>query len=141
MKKKLFLICLFSLFIFFSPRSSLALKKRVWRPVSSSSGSGGSPSISAKLSADRQNIILSFRNVTATTSVGYELTYIGNDLEQGIFGSVSPSEGNAVGRTIYFGTCSKNHCTPHKNLKNGVLAITYHLKSGSTSAKKYRIRF
>jgi hypothetical protein len=120
---------------------SLALKKRVWTASPASSAySGGSPSVGAKLTTDRQNIVVTFRNVAATSSITYELTYTGNDLEQGIFGAVKPDEGNTVSRTLYFGTCSKNVCTPHRNLKNGVLSLSYRLKSGSTLAKRYRIR-
>jgi len=137
--KKNILLVLLVLF-FASAGQSHALKKRVWNYSKVAIASGSKPSVGARLSSDRQSIVITFRQVLLTTSVTYELTYLGNDLEQGIFGTVKPEEGNLVSRTLYFGTCSKNVCTPHRNLKNGILLVSYRLQNCTSFSQKFRVR-
>lgn len=117
---------------------ALALKKRVWTGVSVSTAS--SPSASIRLTNWKQNVSITFANVKLCQSITYELTYLSNNLEQGVFGSVKPSEGNTVSRSLFMGTCSRKVCVAHRNITNLRLEITYKLTSGQSIVKRYRIR-
>jgi hypothetical protein len=134
-------------FFFFSlsaTKPTLAVKKRVWKslPVSTKSSTvvSGAPSVSAKLTGWKQYLQLTFKNASAATNITYELTYNGNGQEQGVFGSLNPSEGNPS-RSLFLGTCSHNVCVSHKNVNTVRLAITYQLKSGQEIVKRYKIKY
>lgn len=132
--KTLFLLFCFA-FLSYTP--ALALKKRVWTTTSSV---GSSPFVSIRLSNWKQNVSLTFSNVKLCESITYEITYLSNNLEQGIFGSVKPSEGNTVRRSLLMGTCSHKVCVAHKNITNLRLTVTYKLTSGQPFTKRYRIK-
>lgn len=133
------LVTLLMVFALSVPFSSEAAKKRTWKATAASTSSA-TPSISAKLTGWKQYLTLTFRGVSSTTGIDYELTYSGNGIEQGVFGSIKPAEGN-VARTLFFGTCSHNVCVSHRNITNARLAVTYKLKSGQTLVKKYKIKY
>lgn len=119
----------------------VAAKKRVWSstPVINSNVSG-SPSVSARLTGWKQYLNLSFRGVASTNDIGYELTFNGNGVEQGIYGTVKPSEGN-VTRSLFLGTCSHGACVSYKNINALRLTITYTTKTGQTVIKKYKVKY
>jgi hypothetical protein len=118
----------------------MAAKKRVWSAVPQTV-STGTPSISAKITGWKQYFDLTFRGTTATINgFTYELTFTGNNLEQGVYGTVNLSEGN-VTRSLYLGTCSHGVCTPYKNISNLHLTITYQTKAGATITKKYKVKY
>jgi hypothetical protein len=121
---------------------AMAAKKRVWTTVvvGSSSGGSGTPGVSARLSGWKQYLNLSFRGVSNTNGINYELIFNGNDNEQGVFGSVKPSEGNTT-RSIFLGTCSHGACTAYRNINSLKLTITYSLKNGQELVKRYRVRY
>jgi len=140
-KKVLLFIMVFSLSFFF-PKAAVAAKKRVWKvtPVSKGAAAATKPGASVSLRKDYQALIINFYGLNLTNSVSYELTYVANGIEQGVFGAVSPSEGNSTSKTLYFGTCSHAVCTPHKNLKQMRLTISFRLKTGKTLIKKYKVK-
>lgn len=138
MKKKTIIILV--LLALFFPSPSHALKKRVWTAASSSSKASVNPWVSAKLDRWHQNLILNFGSLNKSSSVSYELTYNGSGTDQGVFGSIDPSKGASVSRTLYFGTCSHNVCTAHKNIVNTRLEVRFKLFTGKTLVKRFRIK-
>ena len=118
-----------------------AAKQRVWSTTTKTTvTSAVKPSYSVKLRSDRKALTVYFYSVGTAKSIEYELTYTGNGIEQGIYGSVNSSEGNTVSRLLLFGTCSHNVCTYHSNIQNMVLKITSKTNKGTTYIKKYRIK-
>ncbi len=102
--------------------------------------SGSSITVSPRLRKDKNALLISFSNLQNATAVSYTLIYQTNGQEEGAGGSVRPSDGNAANRELLFGTCSKNVCRYHTNIKNVRLEVTGQLKSGKTFTKRYRIR-
>lgn len=137
MKRIVVGLVLMLLFLQISP--VLAAKKRVWKTTSASVSSSGF-FVGAKLTGWKQYLNVSFRGVANTGGVTYELIYNGNETEQGVYGTVKPSEGN-VTRSIFLGTCSHGACVSHKNISNMRLTITYKTVNGQTITKKYKVRY
>ena len=118
-----------------------AAKKRVWsKVVTTTSNNNSKFSVGAKLTGWKQYLNVSFRGVASTDGVTYELIYNGSETEQGVYGTVKPSEGN-VTRSIFLGTCSHGACVSHKNISNMRLTITYKTANGQTMTKKYKVRY
>lgn len=119
----------------------IAAKSRVWKASTSrASTSGGKFSVSAKITGWKQYLNVSFKGMASTKGVNYELIYQGNGQDQGVFGSVKPSEGNAV-RSIFLGTCSHKVCTPYKNINSMRLTISQKTTDGQSIVKKYRVKY
>ena len=95
--------------------------------------------ISPKLRADRQALTIYFSNLQNASSVSYTLMYETNGQSEGAGGTISSLENTAT-RELLFGTCSKNVCRYHSNIKNAKLEVVSQLKSGKQSIKRYRIR-
>lgn len=114
----------------------MAAKKRVWSKTVVASG----PGVSARLTKWKQYVNLGFYGLNKVATVQYELTYNGNNTEQGVFGDIKV-EKNSVGREIFMGTCSHGACVAHKNVSNLRLTITYKMKDGKQVVKKYKIRY
>jgi len=134
------LIGFITLFFLTFASPALALKKRVWTGSSATSTVSTSPSASISMTNWKQNVSIRFYNLNLCQSVSYEITYLSNNLEQGIFGSVKASEGRSVSRSLFLGTCSKKVCVAHRNITNLYLTINYKLTSGQNIVKKYRIK-
>lgn len=119
-----------------------AAKKRVGTTTVAKTGAvtATKPSYSVKLRSDRKALTVYFYSVGTAKAIEYELTYTGNGIEQGAYGSVNASEGNTVTRLFLFGTCSHNVCTYHTNIQNTVLKITSKTNSGQTYIKRYRVK-
>lgn len=114
-----------------------AAKKRVRKTVSYS---GSSVSFSkAKLNRPSNSVDITFLNLDKTTKVSYELIYSANRTSQGAMGSIAPV-GLSDTRSLYFGTCSKGVCTPHRNITGARLVIRTTLKSGGVNTKRYSIK-
>lgn len=124
------------------PTEVLAAKPRVWKTTQKTTvtSSATQPTYSVKLRADRRALNITFNNVNTANSVTYELIYLSNDLDKGVFGSILPKEGNYATRSLLFGTCSKNVCTYHPNITNMQFKITAKLKNGKTLIKKYKVK-
>lgn len=118
---------------------ALAAKKRVWKTTATSVSSSGF-SVGAKFTGWKQYLNVSFRGVSSTLGATYELIYDGNNTEQGVYGTVKPSEGN-VTRSIFLGTCSHGACVSHKNIGNMRLTITYKTNTGQTIVKRYKVKY
>ena len=137
-KKILFLILSFVLVLVF-PAKALAAKVRTSRGAGGAISIGGGYSSSAKFKANRLGIILSLYGLKYTDSVSYELTYTSEGIPQGVISTVQATENNTT-REMLFGTCSKNVCRWHTNIKDSKLVVTAKLKSGKTLRKTYKIR-
>jgi len=142
MKKNVIsLLCIIFTFLFLiKPASVLAAKKRVFnKSVSSgSSSASGTPAVYLSLRRDRLALNMSFVNLKTTKSATYELTYFGSGNDQGVFGSLKPTDSGQ--RSLYFGTCSSRVCNPHKNIQNMRLSVKFTLSNGQTISKRYKIK-
>lgn len=94
---------------------------------------------SAKLSRTTNSVIVTFLNLSNVKQINYTLSYSGSGKLQGVGGSFTPSGGSPT-RDLYFGTCSRGVCTPHRNIQNAILLVSVVLSNGSTYTKRYRIR-
>jgi len=130
---------LFILLQLFNPTDIFAAKKRVFK-TTVATVVATKPTISVQIRKDRRAITVIFNNLSTTTNNDYELTYIGNNIEQGVVGSVKPEEGNYSTRLLLFGTCSHNTCSYHKNVNNTILKTTSKLKTGKTLIKTFKIK-
>lgn len=138
----LFSIALALLF-FNSATQTQAAKKRVWSTTGATKttvNTATRPTYSVKIRSDRKALTVYFYSVASAKSIEYELTYMGNGIEQGAYGTVNGAEGNSVSRLLLFGTCSHKVCTYHSNIQNTVLKITAKANNGKTYIKKYRIK-
>jgi hypothetical protein len=127
----------------FSPAPVFAAKQRVWKTTTATTQTttiASRPSFSVKFRSDRRALNISFFNLQTASSTSYELTYFGNNLDQGVVGSANASEGNSTTRLLLFGTCSKNVCTYHQNISGMQLVITSKLNNGKTLIKRYKIK-
>jgi len=140
MKWKALVLILVLTFLIATPVS--AAKKRVWSKVATtSSSSSGKFSIGAKLTGWKQYLDVSFKGMSSISGATYELVYNSNGTEQGVYGTVKPSDGNVVVRSIFLGTCSHGACVSHKNVSNVHLTITYKTTSGQEIVKKYKVKY
>lgn len=108
------------------------------KPVAKRSAGVGI-SVSPRLRADRQALLVSFGNLQNARSVTYNLIYQTGENEEGAGGTLS-SSGNSATRELLFGTCSKNVCRYHKNISNMRFEVTTELSSGKKTLKRYRIK-
>ncbi|MDO8658764.1 MAG: hypothetical protein Q7K55_08535 [Candidatus Levybacteria bacterium] len=98
-------------------------------------------SIFPKLRRDRKALNVSFSNLSFAKSVEYSLIYQTGDREEGAGGSINmQTEKNGATRELLFGTCSKNDCRYHANIKNMRLEVISDLKTGKKTIRRYRIR-
>jgi len=88
----------------------------------------------------KQNVVISLSGIKDLKSVNYELTYLNGVKEEGAVGTILPKK-DTESRTIYLGTCSKEACTPHKNLKSGKVTIKFKTKAGVVTTKRYSLKF
>lgn len=99
--------------------------------ASKKSKSTKSPTASASMARSKLSVTASFRNLTNVKSVAYKLTYDSNKGPQGTQGTIKVKpKTNSLSRKILFGTCSKNVCTYHRDIKNIKLSTDFTLKSG-----------
>ncbi|OGG04954.1 hypothetical protein A2Z33_06695 [Candidatus Gottesmanbacteria bacterium RBG_16_52_11] len=119
------------------PAGAMAAKKRVKSSVPARSA--GVSYSKANLNRPARSVILTLLNLGQVQSVAYELAYSAGGISQGAIGSVAGG-GTQDARTLYFGTCSHNVCTPHANITGATLTVRTTLKSGRIHTKLYRIR-
>lgn len=131
-------LVLIIIFALFQSVPTQAAKKRSWSTPPAALTVA--PSVSARLTGRKQYLNLNFRGISATNGFTYELTFNGNNLEQGIYGTIKPSE-RKTSRSLFLGTCSHGACTPYKNINNLHLTVTYQLKTGQSVVKKYQVRY
>ncbi len=121
------------------PVSALAAKPRIRKSVKTSAAGRGVSYSSAKLSRATNSVIVTFINTGKVGSITYTLSYSANGIAQGVVGTVAAGNQNQT-RDLYFGTCSKGVCTPHRGIKNAVLIVETTLTTGATNVKRYIIR-
>lgn len=97
------------------------------------------PWVTAKLTKWKQYVWLNLGGLAKVESVDYELTYSGNGLDQGVFGSIKG--GANTSRELFMGTCSGKVCVGHKNISGLRLGLTYKMKDGSSLVKRYKIKY
>ena len=96
--------------------------------------------VSPKLRADRKALNVYFSNLQNAQSVSYFLTYSQGGQQEGAGGSLNLAGGSSQSAELLFGTCSKNVCRYHTNIKDGKLEVTYTSKSGKKYLKRYKIK-
>jgi len=133
--KKIFFVLF--VFFFFGIAQPVFAKKKIGS-IKKISSSG--IIISPRLRKDRKALIVNFSNLNQVSSFTYELTYLGNGIDQGVYGSVTPKGENSTVRELLFGTCSHNVCRYHTGIQNMRLVVTANLKNGQKIIKKYRIK-
>lgn len=134
MKQLLGLLTVTLLFLsFFTASIDAATKK----PAAKSSDI----TVSASVKKNKTAVIATFGNLHNAKSVSFTLIYSTNGRQEGAGGSIKPKKGQkTVSRELLLGTCSKNVCRYHKNLKNMKLEVITTLTSGKQSTKKIPIK-
>lgn len=94
--------------------------------------------VSAKLRSDRRALIVNFKNLSQVKSLSYTLSYKAGGISQGVVGTITPKTDTAK-RELLFGTCSKNVCRYHKNIKEMKLVVTAKFKSGKKLIKTFKV--
>lgn len=142
MKRLSFLIfIIFSLFLFADntqakvlPQSKNIGKKSV--AVKNTT----SINVSPKLRGDKKALIVYFSNLQNAKSVSYMLVYKSNGQEEGAMGGINLTGLSNQSQELLFGTCSKNVCRYHTNIKNARLEVSYTSQNGKKYLKKYKIK-
>ena len=116
----------------------MAAKKRVAK--TKTTRSVGVAYSKARLSRPTNSVVVTFLNLTNLRRISYSLSYTAAGIPQGVMGSIAPSGQTTDSRDLYFGTCSRGVCTPHRNIQNARLTVTTSLKSGATVSKRYIIK-
>lgn len=140
-KNTFLLVTCLVIFLFFSTSAHAKLLPQVKSSNQTSRSTGrGNVSIYPRLRRDKLALDITFGNVLNTNSISYTLVYETNGQQEGAEGTVTPAEGNSASRELLFGTCSKNDCRYHSNIKNMKLEVTIETKSGKRTLKRYRIK-
>lgn len=134
------LVSLVCLFLFAQSVEAKVLpqaKKAVGTSVKSISTTIG---VSPKLRADRRAITVYFSNLQNAKLVSYMLVYKQNGQEEGAMGGLNLTGGSSQSTELLFGTCSKNVCRYHSNIKDARLEVSYTLNNGKKYLKKFKIK-
>lgn len=110
---------------------------RVGKPAVQTVSSG--ITVSPRLRADRNALLVNFGNLQNATIISYTLVYNASGQEEGAGGTISSLENSAT-RELLFGTCSGSVCRYHTNIKDMRFEVTSQLKSGKKTIKRYRIK-
>ncbi len=113
-------------------------KKSVQKSTSAAKVSG--IGVYPRLRADRRALIVNFTNLQNASAVSYFLTYKTNIQDEGAMGGLTLGSSSNSTNELLFGTCSKNVCRYHTNIKDARLEVSYTLKSGKKYLKKFRIK-
>lgn len=96
--------------------------------------------IKPNLRRDRRALIVNFSNLGVVSSLSYELGYVAQGIPQGVAGTITPTGETTLQRELLFGTCSKNVCRYHTNIKDMKFVVTSELKSGLKVRKSFRVK-
>lgn len=107
---------------------------------STGNSTGTTIGVSPKMRADKKALIVNFSNLQNASLVSYFLTYKTGIQQEGAGGTLNLSGSSGQSAELLFGTCSKNVCRYHTNIKNAKLEVTYTSKSGKKYLKRYKIR-
>lgn len=133
----IFIIFLFCSLVFTATPIS-AKKKIVFKSAGVVRATGFT--VSPRLRKDRKALLIDFLNLNQVTSFTYELTYLANGINQGVFGPVTPKGENTTSRELLFGTCSHNVCSYHAGIQDMRFTVIATLKNGQKITKKYRVK-
>lgn len=142
MNKFLFFILVFLASFAFSkdaeakilPQSAKAIIKQAAKSA------GTTITISPKLRSDRKALIINFSKLQNAQAVSYLLTYKTAVQEEAAMGGLNLKGANSDTAELLFGTCSKNVCRYHTNIKDARLEVSYTAKTGKKYLKKFKIR-
>lgn len=96
--------------------------------------------VSPRLRKDRKALTVNFSSLQNANSFTYELTYLADGIDQGVYGSVTPKGENSTVRELLFGTCSHGVCRYHTNIENMRFTVTANLKNGKKTIRKYLVK-
>lgn len=96
--------------------------------------------VTPKIRADRRAVVVYFSNLQNAKDVSYMLVYKSNGQEEGAMGGLNLKGSNTATQELLLGTCSKNVCRYHTNIKDARLEVSYTLKTGKKYLKKYRLK-
>lgn len=143
LKTSLVFLC-FTVIFLLTASHIQAAKTRVWTTTKTTTTktttTASRPNFRVSFRSDRRALNVNFYSLSSASSTSYELTYMGNGLDQGVVGSTNKAEGSSASRLLLFGTCSHGVCTYHKNISGMQLTITSKLNSGKTLVKRYKIK-
>lgn len=105
-------------------------------------------SVSPGVRSDRKALIVNFANLQNAKAVSYLLTYKQvsssgsktNFQEEGARGDLNLIGSSNQTSELLFGTCSKNVCKYHTNIKDAKLEVSYTTKIGKKYLKRYKIK-
>lgn len=96
--------------------------------------------VSPKMRKDRRALIINFSNLQNASAVSYLLTYKTNGQDEGAMGGLNLNGSTNQASELLFGTCSKNVCRYHTNIKGAKLEVNYTTKAGKKYLRKYKIK-
>jgi len=83
------------------------------------------PNITLTARPDGKELILTVENIKNFRVVEYELTYLSEDIQRGVIGSVNVEDKDSFTRKLLLGTCSRGVCRYDKNVSGGTLTVTF----------------
>lgn len=137
------ILLLFSVFLFSADAEAKVLPQAKGirqKSTAVSKNIGTSIGVSPYLRGDRRALMVNFSNLQNATAVSYLLTYKQNNQDEGAMGSLSLGISSNATNELLFGTCSKNVCRYHTNIRDARLVVTYTTKAGKKYLKRYKIK-
>lgn len=101
---------------------------------------GTTITVSPKLREDRRALIVNFSNLQNAKAVSYMLRYTQAFQEEAAMGALNLTGQTSDKVELLFGTCSKNVCRYHTNIKNARFEVSYTSKMGKKYLKKFKIK-
>lgn len=93
-----------------------------------------------KLRPDRKALNVNFSNLQNAKSVSYMLVYKTNNQEEAAMGTLNLNGQTTSKNELLFGTCSKNVCRYHTNIKDARLEVSYTSQTGKKYLKKFKVK-
>lgn len=139
-KLSIFLIIFLISFIFAQNTEGKILPQSVKTQTVKAPTKSTTITVSPKLRVDRRALIINFANLQNAKAVSYMLRYTQASQEEAAMGNLNLTGQTSDRVELLFGTCSKNVCRYHTNIKNAKLEISYTSKSGKKYLKKFKIK-
>lgn len=137
----IFLIIFLISFIFAQNTQAKILPQSVkTQTVKTTTKSGTTITVSPKLRADRRALIVNFANLQNARAVSYMLRYTQASQEEAAMGSLNLTGQTSDRVELLFGTCSKNVCRYHTNIKNARFEVSYTSQTNKKYLKKFKIK-
>ncbi|MBI2040325.1 hypothetical protein HYT18_04590 [Candidatus Microgenomates bacterium] len=141
-KRFLFLIILLTMLLFPKNTEAKVLPQSVKAaPKQAVTKSAGTTiTVSPRLRSDRKALIINFSNLQNAKSVSYMLVYKTAIQEEAAMGALNLAGATGDRSELLFGTCSKNVCRYHNNIKDARFEVSYTAKTGKKYLKKFKIK-